>query len=163
MMAIFTLCLRCGHRYAQHSLSMQGCTECACAEYTTVVGPFYPEMPPAIPGETADEYTDRLTGADKTDRRPYDHKRNRQCSIGYHDECSDNGRDPSEHTCECPHHTDPHYRSISEQDQDRICSEIERLVKNAIYDARNAKSTIDAGARDAAERIVAMLVEEEYL
>ncbi|HTY35375.1 hypothetical protein [Mycobacterium sp.] len=56
-----------------------------------------------LPGETPDAYTDRLTGADRTNRRPYDHRRNRQCSIGYHDECSD----PVGETCECPCHMTP--------------------------------------------------------
>jgi len=64
-------------------------------------GRWYPEMPPALPGETADQYTDRLIGADGTDRRPYDHPRNRQCSIGWHDECSD----PDGERCKCPCHT----------------------------------------------------------
>jgi hypothetical protein len=62
---------------------------------------WYPEMPPMLPGETPSLYTDRLTGSDRTDRRPYDHRRNRQCSIGYHDECSD----PAGETCQCPCHT----------------------------------------------------------
>ena len=64
---------------------------------------WYPEMPPALPDETTDQYTDRLTGADGTDRRPYDHHRNRQCSIGYHGECSD----PMGHRCKCPCHEVP--------------------------------------------------------
>lgn len=65
-------------------------------------GRWYPEMPPSLPGEDDGAYTDRLTGADGTDRRPYDHKRNRQCSIGYHDECSD----PKGEVCKCPCHTE---------------------------------------------------------
>jgi hypothetical protein len=65
-------------------------------------GRFYPDMPPMLPGETVYTYTDRLTGADRTDRRPYDHRRNRQCSIGWHGECTD----PFGIDCECPcHHT----------------------------------------------------------
>lgn len=62
---------------------------------------WYPLGPPALPGETDAAYTDRLTDADRTGRRPYDHRRNRQCSIGWHNECSD--RDHSGQ-CECPHH-----------------------------------------------------------
>lgn len=61
---------------------------------------YYPEMPPGLPGETDAQYTERLTGADRTERRPYDHCRNRQCSIGYHEECSD----PAGEICECPCH-----------------------------------------------------------
>ena len=64
---------------------------------------YYPDMPPPFPGETGDQYTNRLTGADRTDRRPYDHPRNRQCSIGHHDECSD----PAGESCKCPCHTTP--------------------------------------------------------
>jgi len=61
---------------------------------------YYPEMPPALPDESDAEYTDRLTGADQTDRVPYDHYRNRQCSIGYHNECTD----PRGERCKCPCH-----------------------------------------------------------
>ena len=62
---------------------------------------YYPKMPPMLLGESLDVYTDRLTGADKTGRVPYDHVRNRQCSIGYHNECSD----PASERCKCPCHT----------------------------------------------------------
>lgn len=62
----------------------------------------WPQMPPALPGETDDAYTDRLTGADGTGRVPYDHPRNRQCSIGWHSECSD----PAGERCKCPCHTE---------------------------------------------------------
>lgn len=61
---------------------------------------YFPEMPPMLDGETAEQYTDRLTGADGTARVPYDHRRYRQCSLGYHDECSD----PAGDICECPCH-----------------------------------------------------------
>lgn len=64
-------------------------------------GRHYPEMAPLLPGETIEQYTDRLTGADGTGRVPYDHRRRRQCSIGYHDECSD----PQGKDCKCPCHT----------------------------------------------------------
>ena len=57
-------------------------------------------MTESLPGETDAQYTDRLTGADKTGRRPYAEHRLRQCSIGYHDECSD----PTGEICECPCH-----------------------------------------------------------
>lgn len=67
----------------------------------TATARYYPDMPPALDGESDAEYTDRLTGADRTDRVPYDHRRNRQCSIGYHSECSDRGGSGQ---CECPHH-----------------------------------------------------------
>lgn len=60
---------------------------------------WYPSPPPALDGESDDTYTDRLTGADRTGRRPYDHDRNRQCSIGWHSECSPTG-------CMCPCHSD---------------------------------------------------------
>lgn len=69
---------------------------------TTVIerGRWYPNMPPALPGETDDQYTNRLTGADGADRIPYDHRRNRQCSIGWHEKCSD----PDGEQCQCPCH-----------------------------------------------------------
>lgn len=46
------------------------------------------------------EYTDYCTGADGTRKQPYPKARNRQCSIGYHEECSD----PSGEKCGCPCH-----------------------------------------------------------
>jgi hypothetical protein len=55
-------------------------------------------MPPPLEGEDGNAYTNRLTGADKTARVPY--RRFRQCSIGYHDECSD----PEGKECGCPCH-----------------------------------------------------------
>jgi hypothetical protein len=71
---------------------------------TTDRARWYPSPAPALDGEDAGAYTDRLTGADKTDRRPYDHPRNRQCSIGYHMECSAWRDDDS--ACGCPCHSD---------------------------------------------------------
>jgi hypothetical protein len=61
---------------------------------------WYPEMPPMLDGEDPDAYADRLTGADGTGRVPYDHSRWRQCSLGWHEECSD----PSGDDCQCPCH-----------------------------------------------------------
>lgn len=43
-----------------------------------VKGRWYPQGPPALFGETGDQYTNRLTGADQSGRRPYGHSRNRQ-------------------------------------------------------------------------------------
>jgi hypothetical protein len=63
-------------------------------------GRWYPNKPPMLPDETPDAYTSRLTGGDRTGRSPYDHRRNRQCSIGWHNECSD----PLGVSCECPCH-----------------------------------------------------------
>jgi hypothetical protein len=65
-------------------------------------GRWYPAPPPALDGENVNAYTDRLTGAGRTGRSPYDHRRNRQCSIGWHSECTD----PAGETCQCPHHKD---------------------------------------------------------
>lgn len=70
------------------------------------------DMPayPIAAKEAGVEYTDYLTGAHKAG--PFNHaddgskdyvytpKRNRQCSIGYHGECSD----PEGETCGCPCH-----------------------------------------------------------
>lgn len=68
---------------------------------TTTVGRWYPNMPPKLDGETDAAYTDRMSGADRSGRKPYDHQRNRQCSIGWHEECSDRANDG---TCGCPCH-----------------------------------------------------------
>lgn len=61
----------------------------------------YPQMPTQLPNETDMDYTGRLLGVDGHES-PYDHRRNRQCSIGWHSECSD----PAGESCECPHHRD---------------------------------------------------------
>ncbi len=65
-------------------------------------GRWYPQMPPALDGEGNEAYTNRLTGADQTGRVPYDHRRFRQCSLGYHAECSD----PDGDDCQCPCHVE---------------------------------------------------------
>lgn len=63
-------------------------------------GRYYPDMPPMLPGENIYAYTDRLTGADRTDRQPYDHRRFRNCCLGWHGDCTDAwGAE-----CECPCH-----------------------------------------------------------
>lgn len=69
-------------------------------------GIHYPDVPQTLPGESAEQYTDRLTGADGTGRRPYDHERHRQCSIGYHNECSERLETIVSGGCECPCHID---------------------------------------------------------
>lgn len=66
---------------------------------------WYPDVPPGLPGETPEEYTDRLTGTDGTGRSPYDHRRHRQCALGYHLSCSANGGRGGD--CGCPHHDEP--------------------------------------------------------
>lgn len=68
---------------------------------SVALGQWYPDMPPMLTDETTEEYTDRLTGADKTGRVPYGHRRNRQCALSWHDECSD----PDGLRCKCSHHT----------------------------------------------------------
>ena len=74
-----------------------------------MTGRWYPVPPPALEGETDYSYTDRITGADGTGRKPYDHVRFRECSMGYHLTCSEAGGQcdmPSGRHCECPCHTD---------------------------------------------------------
>jgi len=79
---------------------------------------YYPDMPPQFENETDNQYTDRLTDADKTNRVPYNHQRNRQCSIGYHDECTD----PEGDKCKCPCH-------VSERLPANIVALLDALVK----------------------------------
>ena len=78
--------------------------DCVFQEYYPGIkkGEYYPEMPPALPGENKDSgvYLDRITGDDDTGRVPYDHVRYRQCSMGRHEECSD----PQGEGCKCPCH-----------------------------------------------------------
>lgn len=75
------------------------------AAYPVEKGRWYPAPPPALPGETDDTYTDRLIGVRGEELRPYDHHRLRQCSIGWHSECSRH-RD-RDSACRCPCHGDP--------------------------------------------------------
>lgn len=65
---------------------------------------WYPDPPPRIVGEDINAYTDRLTGADKSGQRPYDHDRYRNCSVGYHPSCSALRDDDG--GCGCPCHAD---------------------------------------------------------
>lgn len=70
----------------------------------------YPEMPPRREGEDQDAYTNRLIGAGGRDT-PFNHSRGRQCSIGYHGECSQRVDGSTIGAvgggCRCPHHGDP--------------------------------------------------------
>lgn len=71
----------------------------------------YPNMPPLLDGEDNDHYSNRMVGVYGPDAYPYDHVRNRQCALGWHNECSDRNVLGSERRCECPCHepamTDP--------------------------------------------------------
>lgn len=67
---------------------------------------YYPDKPPSLPGESDIEYSDRLIGHKGLRQVPYDHVRNRQCSIGYHEECSCRFDRPENSGCECPCHND---------------------------------------------------------
>lgn len=69
-------------------------------------GLHYPDAAPSLPDEDDAAYTDRLTGADGTGRRPYDHNRHRQCSVGYHFACSERREMIVSGGCECPCHID---------------------------------------------------------
>lgn len=73
-----------------------------------VKGKWYPAPPPALPDESDVDYTNRVLGL-QGNECPYDHARNRRCSIGYHRECSDRhagtGADYSG-DCQCPCHFD---------------------------------------------------------
>lgn len=79
-----------------------------------VKGKWYPAPAPGFDEESDDTYTTRML--DK-ERNPYDHQRFRQCSIGYHRECSERSVSGLANAftdnkfsytgeCECPCHTD---------------------------------------------------------
>lgn len=72
---------------------------------TVTKGRWYPSPAPALDGEDSDTYSDRLIGVHGEDQRPYDHPRNRQCSIGWHTECSER-RSLVPKNCRCPCHQD---------------------------------------------------------
>ena len=64
---------------------------------------YYPEMPPALPGEIkyCGVYLNLVTGNDETERVLYDHFRLKNCSMGIHMDCTD----PRGNVCTCPCHT----------------------------------------------------------
>ncbi len=98
----------------------------------------YPQMPPQLDEETHDEYTNRLIGASPTEQRPYNHPRGRQCSIGYHSECSqrtDTGTTiGATGHCSCPHHTDPRIAA----GLPHLTSFIAAVQRDAVFNPRAA-------------------------
>lgn len=69
-------------------------------------GSYYPNMPPLLDGEDNDHYSNRLIGVYGEDERPYDHRRNRQCALGWHNECSERTIiDADDRRCQCPCHS----------------------------------------------------------
>lgn len=78
-----------------------------------VKGRWYPVGAPYLPGETPEAWTDRVLGVLGDWGRPYNHRRNRQCSIGWHNECSDRQHNGS---CGCPCHEE-------RRDADRLVAE----------------------------------------
>lgn len=81
---------------------------------TAMTGTYYPEMPSWEDGEGSASYTNRVLGCGGNPS-PYNHNRNRQCSIGFHSECSQRADHPklggrttlgATGRCQCPHHTD---------------------------------------------------------
>lgn len=108
----------------------------------------YPEMPPIRDGEDNDAYTNRLLGAGGLDT-PYNHPRGRQCSIGYHAECSQRISGTTigavDGGCRCPHHGDPRlaaglphivsFASAAERDElFNLQSEVVDVVIDAMSD-----------------------------
>jgi hypothetical protein len=69
-------------------------------------GRFFPDMPPGLPDETDTQYTNRLTGYSGRALIPYDHRRFRECSIGFHDTCSQRATPSADRRCQCPCHAD---------------------------------------------------------
>lgn len=125
-----------------------------------IKGRYYPEMPPLLDGETIEQYTDRLTGADGTGRVPYDHRRFRQCSIGWHAECSDNGASEGERECECPHHVEDPDGS-DELDRDAAIEIARAIIKDKLYDAVRQGLSMDDAVDVAAEAVIDALFQED--
>jgi len=92
---------------------------------------WYPSPAPSPANENRDAYTNRLTGADKTNREPYDHRRNRQCSIGYHTECSE--RNSFRGSCECPCHADYRNSELQEPLSSAVLEEASQALAS-VYD-----------------------------
>lgn len=116
-------------------------------------GRFYPDLPPRLVGETPAQYTDRLTGADGTGRVPFDHKRNRQCSIGWHEECSD----PAGLACECPCHPDlPAW--CTPAFMDKLVEALVPYVNDKVVDYPTGFISVFKIARYAAENVVPVVL-----
>lgn len=109
-------------------------------------GRWYPAPAPSLDGETDDTYTNRLLGIGDPDRRPYDHPRNRQCSIGYHTECSD----PAGERCKCPCHTDPGppADAVLNEEAAEVLAELYSLpattARRVLFETANALRTQEA-------------------
>lgn len=73
--------------------------EAGAAKMREALEAYDPPMPPRLEDESDEAYTNRLLGAYGM-QTPYKERRFRQCSIGYHDECSD----PEGERCQCPCH-----------------------------------------------------------
>lgn len=74
-------------------------------------GTWYPQRPPWLDDDEPDTWTNRTLGI-CMDRKPYDHERYRQCSIGWHSECSDRQHRAATgggDGCECPCHAERAY------------------------------------------------------
>lgn len=103
----------------------------------------YPAMPPQSPDEDDDQYTNRLLGIGQPS--PYNHHRNRQCSIGYHSECSQrigNSTLGATGSCECPHHADP-----------RLAAAVEHIAAFARAMARNSDPDVTQSRLDSIEEL----------
>lgn len=106
-------------------------------------GRWYPDMPPMLDGEDSNRYTNRLLGAYGDEMRPYDHHRNRQCSTGWHEECSD----PAGEQCKCPCHHDPTAIGLSpvylRQEKSSVLALASRLTTDkAIPEAVTANAAV---------------------
>ncbi len=69
---------------------------------TTIIGVparLYPNLPPSLPGESAEDYAARLLRPDT-----YPQSRSRACAYGHHEVCADRAAT----TCGCPHHHERH-------------------------------------------------------
>lgn len=89
----------CNHEIAQLRADLAA-SQALVAKLREALEAYDPPVPPRLDCETLEQYTDWLTGARKTGRRPYKEHRFRNCSLGYHEDCSD----PEGKECQCPCH-----------------------------------------------------------
>lgn len=132
---------------------------------TTERARHFPGLPPRLPGESDDAYTDRLTGADGTNCVPYDHHRNRQCSIGWHSECGDRGLglvsswsvlNETARRCKCPCHTEAGSLRQRAHDLEAEAAEHNEFLNDLLANADDSWCT-DAPAEVIAIRYVSAL------
>lgn len=125
----------------------------------SVQAKWYPDPCPRFDNETDDAFTNRLSRHGSTN--PYNHKRFRECSLGYHLTCSCNhGRNSG---CECPHHNEKEYESTADISIELAASTLADLYYLPITTAQQViLASIDSIVKSANEHQLRVALCEEF-